>query len=72
MRAGVEAGNPGFCLGSDGGFDGRGGEFVVDKEVQEGRATADDELGDLRGGQGSLESLGHADVEGGDGVVGVL
>jgi hypothetical protein len=40
--------------------------------VEQGRAAADDELGDLRSGQGSLDRLGHADVERGDGVVGVL
>ena len=76
LSASVEAGDPGFVavLETDDGFDGRsgGGELVVDKEVEQGRTAADDELGDLRGGQGSLDRLGHADVERGDGVVGVL
>lgn len=31
-----------------------------------------DELGDLKGGEGSLDDLGDTDVEGSDGVVGVL
>ena len=72
LRAGVETRHPGVVLEPHGRLDGRGGEFVVDKEVKQGRSTTDDELGDLSRSQRSLERFGHADVERGDGVVGVL
>ena len=37
-----------------------------------GPEDTDDELGDLQGGEGSLNDLRNTDIEGSDGVVGVL
>lgn len=48
------------------------GDVVGDEGVRGGIIDADEELADLQGCKGLLDGLGNADVEGGDGVVGVL
>jgi hypothetical protein len=45
---------------------------IVDKGVDHGVGCADEELGNLQGGQGALDRGRDANVEGSDGVVGVL
>lgn len=67
-RRGNGAGDRGHGLGH-GHLDRDG---VVDEGVEHGVGCADEELGDLQRGQGTLNGGRYADVEGGHGVVGVL
>lgn len=45
---------------------------VGNEEVGEGVGGTDDKLGDLEEGEDAFKGLGSFDVEGGEGVVGVL
>lgn len=48
------------------------GRGEVDEEMDGSTRSANDELGDLEGGERSLKDVGHTDVERGEGVVSVL
>ena len=51
---------------------GRDRNVVLDKQVDGGIRGTEDELSDLHASQSTLQSVGHADVDSGEGEVGVL
>lgn len=65
---GVDDDGPGFAVVAEAGD----AAAKVDEEVEDGGGAADDELGDLDGGEELLQEARDLDVESGESVVGVL
>lgn len=65
---GVDDDGPGFAVVAEA----RDAAAEVDEEVEDGGGAADDELGDLDGGEELLQEARDLDVESGESVVGVL